>query len=86
LSDVIVYALSTCPYCKRAIEFLRKKDVDFETIFLDLIDEKEREEIIKKMSRITRVFAVPLIIRGDKHVLGYDEGAIESLLEGADDS
>ncbi len=85
MSEIVVYALSTCPYCKRAVEFLRKKGADFETIYLDLVDEKEKQEIMKKMARITRVFAVPLIIRGNRHVLGYDEPAIEALLEGRDE-
>ncbi len=82
MADITVYALSTCPYCKRTIKFLQEKGVDFEVIFLDELEGDERKEVIKKVHEISGSYAVPLIIKGDKHVLGYDEKAIQELLEG----
>jgi glutaredoxin len=82
LADVTVYALSTCPYCKRTIKFLQEKGVDFEVIFLDELEGDERQEVIKRVHEISGSYAVPLVIKGDKHVLGYDEKAIQDLLEG----
>lgn len=82
MADVTLYALSTCPYCKRAIKFLQERGVDFDVIFLDELEGDKRKEVIKKVHEISGSYAVPLIVKGNKHVLGYDEKEIQELLEG----
>ena len=82
MADVTVYALSTCPYCKRTIKFLQERGVDFEVIFLDELGDDEKKEVIKKVHEISGSYAVPLVVKGNRHVLGYDEKALNELVEG----
>ena len=56
--------------------------MDFEVIFLDELEDEEKKKVIKKVHEVSGSYAVPLIIKGDKHVLGYDEKALNELVEG----
>lgn len=78
---VIVYGLTTCPFCKRAVNLLENLNVEFETIYLDELDGEERNETLKKIYGISGMLSVPLIVAGDQYVVGYDENAIRKLVE-----
>ena len=81
MDNITVYALSTCPYCKKAIRFLKDENAEFEVIFLDKLDEETRKNIMEEMTRFSKIFAVPLIVKGKRYVIGFDENAITDLLK-----
>ena len=66
---VIVYALSTCVWCKMTKKFLKDNDVAYEFVDVDLADEddkdKIREEILKKSGDLT----YPTTIVDDKKAI-----------------
>ncbi len=83
-APVTVYTSDWCPYCRRAKELLRAKNVAFSEINVD--DEARfREEMIARSNRRT----VPQIFIGDKHVGGCDDlieldrsGGLDRLIQG----
>ena len=42
---VILYALSTCVWCKMTKQFLKDNEVEFEYIDVDLCQEEDKQEI-----------------------------------------
>jgi len=46
---VVVYALSTCGFCKQALNWLREKNVTFSFIYLDQIEFAKKEEVKKRL-------------------------------------
>ena len=48
--DICVYALSTCGFCKKGINFLREKKVKFRYIYVDLIGQDLRLRTKKELS------------------------------------
>jgi glutaredoxin 3 len=82
---VTVYVADWCPYCQRAKELLKQKNVVINEINVE-DDEKFREEMIARSKRRT----VPQIFIGDKHVGGCDDlfaldrsGELDPLIQGA---
>jgi glutaredoxin 3 len=65
---VVMYTTDWCPYCERARQLLRRKDVPVTEIDLDSAPEK-RAEMQQKSGRRT----VPQIFIGDTHVGGSDD-------------
>ena len=53
--DICVYALSTCGFCRRALQFLRDADIQFKFIYVDKIPyetkQKVKEELKEKFDR-----------------------------------
>ena len=68
MSEVIIYTTATCPYCVNAKELLRRKNIAFEEIRVDLQPEL-REELIQKTNRRT----VPQIFINGQSIGGFDE-------------
>ena len=64
-----IYTSSLCGFCYRAKSLLRKKNIPFEEIDIDL-DYSKRNEMIKKSAGRT---SVPQIFFKDHHIGGCDD-------------
>ena len=66
---IIIYTSSLCGFCYRAKSLLKKKNIPFEEIDIDL-DYSRRNEMIKKSSGRT---SVPQIFFKDRHIGGCED-------------
>lgn len=66
---VEIYVKSFCPYCVRAEQLLRAKNVEFVQYMIDMEAGKRQEMIQRANGRTT----VPQIFVGDEHVGGCDD-------------
>jgi glutaredoxin len=79
---VLLYALSTCGWCRKTKKFLADKSVEYEYIDVDLCTNEEYEQICKDISERGGRIAFPtLIIDGSKLITGFSEDAIQGALE-----
>ena len=76
-----MYGLSTCPHCKNTLKLLKAAEADYEVIWLDELQGEEKKEAMKKMHSITGGYSVPLCIKGDEWVFGYDKEKLEELIK-----
>lgn len=69
MQSVILYIKPTCPFCMKAMEFLKKENIPFRTI--NILDNPQlRDEMIQKSNGRT---TVPEIFFGSHHVGGCDD-------------
>jgi glutaredoxin 3 len=85
MKKVTVYTGPSCPYCVRAKELLKRKNVDFEEIAVSWDDAEAWDRMIERSGMKT----VPQIFIDDKLVGGYTElaaleqaGKLDALLRG----
>jgi len=78
---VKVYALTTCPYCKKTLRFFEEKGITPEVIFLDELDPDEKEMAMKEIYSYAGVYAVPVVVHRNTVVVGFDEEKLEKLVE-----
>ncbi|ADC65426.1 glutaredoxin [Ferroglobus placidus DSM 10642] len=78
---VKVYALTTCPYCKKTKKFLEENGVDFEIIYIDKLSGEERKKVVEEVHKLTGMYAVPVTVHGDKVIVGYKEDELKKLVE-----
>jgi glutaredoxin len=75
--DVVVYALSTCVWCRMAKALLERLGVAYRYVHLDLLDGEERELARAELQRWNPRSSFPtLVFDGRRAVLGYDEAKI----------
>lgn len=67
-ATVVMYATGWCPYCERARQLFKRKQVAFTEIDIDK-DPALRQEMMTRSGRRT----VPQIFIGDVHVGGCDD-------------
>lgn len=79
---VLLYAISTCPWCKKEKQLLKDNNIEFEFVDVDLCDDEDYEEIRKDIIRRGGRFSFPAIIIDDKILInGFNEKEIMKALE-----
>lgn len=78
---VMLYALSTCPWCKRTKRLLERLGVAYDFIDIDLVEGDEKEQIDKEVKKWNPRFNFPTLVIDDEVVIaGYKPEAIEEAL------
>lgn len=78
--DVHLYALSTCPYCRMAREFLAEHHIAYELTEVDLLDDESRGKTVAEVRRLSGGEAFPVLIAGGKVVVGFDPARMADAL------
>jgi glutaredoxin len=79
---VLMYALSTCAWCKLTKKYLKENDVEYEFIDVDLCTEEEHEQIRQDIERRGAPASFPTVIIDDKTVItGFRKDKIKEALE-----
>jgi glutaredoxin-like protein NrdH len=78
---VLVYALSTCVWCKMTKQFLKDNDVDYEYIDVDLCDEKDKVKIRQHIQSKGGNLGYPTIIIDDNILItGFRKDKLKEAL------
>jgi len=79
---VLLYAISTCAWCKLAKNFLRENDIEYEYVDVDLCNEEDREKVRKDILKRKGSLSYPAIIIDDKILInGFRKDKIKEVLE-----
>lgn len=75
-----LYALSTCFHCQRVKKWLATHNVEYDYIDVDLAEDEERKNLINEVRELTGASQFPIIVIGDKHVVGFNEERLKKML------
>jgi glutaredoxin len=79
--ELVLYALSTCGWCKKTRLLLEDLKVEFSYIYVDLLEGDERNEIIEQVKKFNSNLSFPtLVIDDDKTIVGFNEEEIREAL------
>lgn len=77
---VMLYALTTCPYCRMTRKYLEDNDVEFDVLDVDRLEGEERAEAIAKVKEISGGSSFPVVVIGDEIIVGFNKKRIKELL------
>ena len=66
---VLLYALSTCGWCKMTKAFLKDNNIEFEYIDVDKLDANDKETVNKDIKNRGGRLAFPTLIIDDKKLI-----------------
>ena len=80
--DVLLYALSTCGWCRKTKNLLDELGVEYDYIFVDQLDQDSRKEAIENLKtwNPNRTFPT-MVINNERCIIGYQESGIRGALE-----
>jgi glutaredoxin len=79
MTKVILYTLSTCPWCMKTKEFFAKNHIPFEYTDYDLADAATQAQILRELDAIG-ASGFPVVRIGDQMIEGYQPARFAKLL------
>jgi glutaredoxin-like protein NrdH len=80
--DVKVYALSTCPWCKKAKHLLDEMGVAYSFVDVDLLAGDERQQTMGEVKKWNPGASFPtIVINSSKTIVGFKEQEIKEALK-----
>ena len=77
VGDLMLYALSTCQWCNKTKELLRELGVDFNFVYVDLLEGEEQDKALTEMERWNPRGSFPTLVIGNARcIIGYQESQI----------
>jgi glutaredoxin-like YruB-family protein len=73
--QVVIYSTPTCPYCKRAKDYLTRKGIAYIEHNV-AIDRAAAKEMVKKSGQL----GVPVILIDDEVFIGFNQTQLDKLL------
>jgi glutaredoxin-like protein NrdH len=82
--NVILYALSTCGWCKKTKGLLNDLQADYHYVDVDLLVDDDQAEAVKEISKWNPDCSFPtLVIDNNRCIVGFKEQEIRGLLTDA---
>jgi glutaredoxin-like protein NrdH len=79
---VLLYALSTCVWCKMTKQFLNENSIQYEYVDVDLEEEEDKQKIHEKIQNMGGMISYPTTIVDDKIIVtGFRKDKLKEVLE-----
>ena len=80
--DIIVFALSTCMWCRKGKSFLNERNVKYRYVDVDKIDPSEKSKVITFLRETYKPerISYPFVVCDDEFVVGYNPNKYEELI------
>jgi glutaredoxin len=79
--QVLLYALSTCVWCKKTKKLLDDIGVCYDYVFVDELGGKDEEQVMKLVKKLNPEGTFPTLLIDDRTVfIGFREGDIRKAL------
>jgi len=79
--SVMLYALSTCPYCRMTKKYLDDNEVEYDAIDVDLLEGDERTTVLAEVKRLSGGTSFPVLLIDDEVIVGFNKAAINKQLD-----
>ena len=78
---IILYALSTCGWCRKTKEFLNKLGVEYDFVYADNLEGDDRDNTMEEVKKWNPRCTFPTIVINDKEcIIGFKEDKIKETL------
>jgi glutaredoxin len=81
--EVVMYTLSTCPWCRKTKQFFTDRGVPYEFTDVDKLGRKARQEARDRVVEIAGSLQYPVVIINGTVVQGYNPQQYADLLDKA---
>jgi glutaredoxin len=79
---LMLYALSTCIWCRKTKQLLTDLGIEYDYVFVDLLQGQEKEQTIAMVEKWNPDCSFPtLVINDSKCIVGFKEKEIKEALK-----
>ncbi len=79
--EIMLYALSTCPWCRKTKQLFNDEGVEYDYIDVDQVHGPEREQVLNEVKKYNPALSFPVILINGKTIIGFKEADIKEALK-----
>lgn len=79
--SVVLYALSTCVWCKMTRKLLTDMGIDFSYTYVDLLQGAEQDRVMADIKLMNPSLSFPTVVINGKTIVGFQEEKIREALK-----
>jgi glutaredoxin-like protein NrdH len=80
--NIVLYALSTCVWCRKTRNLLEDIGVGYSYTYVDLLPPKEKEQVYQEVEKWNPRGSFPtIVINNERSLVGFSEDAIREAFE-----
>jgi glutaredoxin len=77
----MLYALSTCGWCKKTKTFLDENEVEYDYVYVDLLQGEEKEAVLAEVRKWNPRSSFPTIVIDDREsIAGFKQDRLKEVL------
>jgi glutaredoxin-like protein NrdH len=80
--DVFVYALNTCPWCRKTKQWFTDSSIEFEYVDVDTLPDDEQDEVAEKVYKLSGGRRFPVVIINGEVIVGHNPDKFLEYLKG----
>ncbi|AUB55074.1 MULTISPECIES: glutaredoxin family protein [Methanobacterium] len=78
---IVLFALSTCGWCKKTRMLLEDVGAEYDYVYLDLLQGDEKQEVIQQVEKWNPQLSFPTMVINDKEtIVGFNEDKVREIL------
>ncbi|WP_424359620.1 glutaredoxin family protein [Methanocella sp. MCL-LM] len=79
--EILLYALSTCEWCRKTRELLTEIGIDYSYVYVDLLSGEEFNQVLAELGKWNKSKSFPtMVINNSKVIIGFREDEIREVL------
>ena len=79
--NIMLYALSTCPWCRKTKDLFKELGVAYKFVDVDLLPDGEKASTMDDVKKCNPTISFPTILINDKCIVGFRESEIRETLK-----
>lgn len=80
--EVLVYALSTCPWCRKTKQWFTDSRIEFQYVDVDTLPDEEQDEAAEKACKLSGGRRFPVVIINGEAIVGHNPDKFLEHLKG----
>ena len=81
--EIIVYALSTCPWCRKTKQWFADSKIEFEAVDVDTLPDDQQDEAADKAYELSGGRRFPVVVINGEVIVGFNPEKFLEHLQGA---
>lgn len=80
-ADILIYALSTCGWCKKAKKYLEERGVAYSYVDVDELDDEENRKAMEEVRRWNPSGSFPtIVVNQSRCIRGFQPGELREVV------
>jgi glutaredoxin len=81
-NEIMVYALSTCPWCRKTKKWFDESNIPYEVVDVDTLPDEDQDAVADRVYELSGGRRFPVVVINGEVIVGYSPDKFLAQLKG----